>query len=137
MNALTHQFQIDHEIAPPAELALELPLAADLATRWEELHVMASEIGRFGQLGSERVDPEVRDFALNAAVAPEWRRQLADRGLGDLIAVLRPGLTAMKAIEAEGRDPTAAAVSLWREFHRARQALLDLVARDVALPEAN
>jgi len=134
MNALRQNFDIAGEVSPPQELArelaLELPLAADLSPRWQALHELAREIARLGQLGAERADDRVAAFPGSIAVAPAWRRGLAERALSDLVAMLEPGLAALRAIAREGRDPTAAAVSLWREFHRARCGIVDLAACD-------
>lgn len=130
MGELVHRFVAESEVPPPMELALELPLSADLAPRWEALHETAREIARLGQLGAERPCAQVVGFAENAWAAPQWRGALADRALADLMAVVSPGLAALRSIEAEGRDPTAAAVMLWREFHRARASILHLVAPD-------
>lgn len=142
MNALRQNFEIDTQVAPTsglahelaAELALELPLARDLTPRWEEVHAMARDIARLGQLAAEKPRAEIADFPHNALAAPDWRCALADSALGDLSAILQPGLAALRAIEAEGRDPTAAAVTLWREFHHARQGILGLVLPETASP---
>ena len=130
MGELVHNFEAEREVPPPMELALELPLSADLAPRWAALHETARDIARLGQLGAERPCEQIDSFAENAHAAPQWRGALADRALSDLFAVVEPGLTALRTIEKEGRDPTAAAVMLWREFHRARASILHLVAPD-------
>ena len=128
MSALTHDFDLQLEVAPPAELDLELPLAPDFARKWDAIHADAAEIARLGQLGRERQDERIVAFPRQATLTHSWNRKLAARALDDLAAVLSPGLTALRSIEAEGRDPTAAAVALWQEFHRTRATLLDLVA---------
>ena len=127
MSVPFHHFDIESEVAPPAELDLELPLTHDFARKWDALHRDAAKIAAFAQFANEKSDPRIRDFPQRAAEALAWNRALAARSLDDLAAVLTPGLLALRLIEAEGRDPTAAAVNLWREFHRARSALLDLV----------
>ena len=53
----------------------------------------------------------------------ERRRRLIEEGLGDLVAIMEPGLTALLAIHRSGGDPTAPASALWREFLSARGAL--------------
>jgi len=40
---------------------------------------------------------------------------------------MKPGVQALLAVSARGQDPTAAALTLWREYHHARAALLALV----------
>lgn len=130
MNALTHDFAISHEVPPPRELVPGPQLEGGVEGCWERVHAMADAIGRLGQLGKERPSAEIAAFPANLAQAPEWRAGLATRALADLEAVLRPGTQALVTIEAEGRDPVAAAVALWQEFYRARQGILDLVLPD-------
>jgi len=48
-------------------------------------------------------------------------------GIEDLAAVMQPGLRALLSLTAQGQDTTAAALTLWREFHTARTAILDLI----------
>ena len=43
------------------------------------------------------------------------------RGVDDLAAVMQPGLRALLSLTAQGQDTTAAALTLWREFDRARR----------------
>ena len=45
---------------------------------------------------------------------------------------MRAGVQALLAVSARGQDPTAAALSLWREYHHARAALLELVSEPAA-----
>ena len=40
---------------------------------------------------------------------------------------MQPGLRALLALTAKGQDTTAAALTLWREFHCARNAIVDVV----------
>ena len=56
-----------------------------------------------------------------------WRLELANNGVADLTAMMTPGVKALLAVAARGQDPTPAALSLWREYHHARAALLGLV----------
>lgn len=128
MSSLNHEFPIDREVAIPVELALELPLPPDFSGTWKRIHDTAHEIARLGQLGSERLDIRVIGFIDQAKAAPEFRQALIWRAVEDIAAMLAPGLAALQQIEAEGRDPTAAAVTLWREFYRARCNVLEQAA---------
>ena len=49
------------------------------------------------------------------------------RGIDDLAAVMQPGLRALLSLTAKGQDTTSAALTLWREFHTARSAILRLL----------
>ena len=66
------------------------------------------------------------------------RLLLARETIGDIDAMLQPGLAALRAIAARGQDTTAPAIALWREFHASRNALLALVGStqtaEVAVP---
>jgi len=59
--------------------------------------------------------------------ASEWQRQMASQGIEDIDAMMRPGLTAIATITQRGADVQAPAMTLWREFHHAREAVLALV----------
>ena len=58
------------------------------------------------------------------------RLALARDALGDIDAILQPGLTALRNIQARGQDTTAPALALWREFHALRSSLLVLARID-------
>ncbi|MFN2099425.1 hypothetical protein [Altererythrobacter sp. MF3-039] len=127
MSSLNQEFPIDREVAVPAELSLELPLSPDFCRAWKTIHDKAHEVALLGQLGSERLDNRVIGFIDKAKASPAFRQALIWRAIEDISAMLAPGLSALQQIETEGRDPTAAAVTLWREFFKARSAVLDLV----------
>ena len=80
------------------------------------------------QLGREAAVIAPREFAMRAAVAGPARLALAEQGIDDCAAALHTGLTALLTAGEAGRDCTAAALTLWREFDRARSGLLALVA---------
>lgn len=106
--------------APPAD-------AADsLAAGWELLHQAGEAVSGLAQLGLEPLDPLPRDFARRAAAAGPARLALAEQAIDDCAAALHTGLTALIAAAETGRDCTAAALTLWREFDRARSGLLAL-----------
>ena len=56
-----------------------------------------------------------------------WHYEMVAHGIEDLAAVMQPGLRALLSLTAQGQDTTAAALTLWREFHTARTAILDLI----------
>ena len=47
--------------------------------------------------------------------------------LASLVLPMLPWLRALLSLTAQGQDTTAAALTLWREFHTARTAILDLI----------
>lgn len=102
--------------------------AKGLAAGWELLHDAGEAIAQLAQLGSEPRLIAPREFAMRAAAAGPVRLALAEQAIDDCAAALHTGLTALIAGAETGRDITAAALTLWREFDRARTGLLDLTA---------
>ena len=101
---------------------------AGLAAGWALLHEAGQAIAELAQLGSEPMALTPAEFALRAATGGPVRLALAEQGIDDGAAALHTGLTALLAGAAQGRDGTAAALTLWREFDRAREALLALTS---------
>ncbi len=101
---------------------------AGLAAGWALLHEAGQTIAELAQLGSEPMVMAPGEFALRAAAGGPVRLFLAEQGIDDCAAALHSGLTALIAGAAQGRDGTAAALTLWREFDRAREALVALAS---------
>ncbi|MGN3974732.1 hypothetical protein [Tsuneonella sp. SYSU-LHT278] len=104
------------------------PLAS-MDAQWTALQDAANAVATLAGLVSESPSTEVRDFPSAIAEAGGWRLELAANGLADLAAMMTPGVRALLAVSARGQDPVPAALTLWREYHRARAALLALVPR--------
>jgi hypothetical protein len=102
--------------------------AGSLAAGWELLHEAGEAVSGLAQLGREPLALVPRDFALRAAAAGPARLALAEQAIDDCAAALHTGLTVLIAAGEAGRDCTAAALTLWREFDRARSGLLALTA---------
>lgn len=102
--------------------------AAGLAAGWMLLHEAGAAIGDLAQLGRDEAALAPGAFAMRAAAAGPARLALAEQAIDDCAAALHTGLTALMAGAAGGRDTTAAALTLWREYDRARAGLLALTA---------
>ena len=76
--------------------------------------------------GEEPVDVEVRGLPERAVAMGGAKLEMVVRGVDDLAAVMQPGLRALLSLTAQGQDTTSAALTLWREFHNAREAILAL-----------
>jgi hypothetical protein len=98
-----------------------------MSVQWTALNDAAAAVAALAGLAAEKVTPQVRNFPALIRDAGGWRHELAERGVADMAAMMQPGLKALLAVHARGQDPTAAALTLWREFHAARNALLELV----------
>ena len=95
--------------------------------QWAALHEVADAVAAMAGLAPEKRSAQLRDFPAMIGEVGGWRYELANNGVADLSAMMRPGVKALLAVAARGQDPTAAALTLWREFHHARAALVGLI----------
>lgn len=98
-----------------------------MSVEWAALQDAAAAVAAMANLAPERTSPEIRNFPAIIRDAGGARLELAEQGIADLGAMMRPGLTALLAVRARGQDATTPALTLWREFHHARAALLALI----------
>ena len=132
MSAMAHCF--DPAFADD-HAALQPPVPAErdvgvLAPRWEALQRPGAALAGLAQLGEEPPDPRIAGLPARAAAAGGWTFEMVARGAEDLAAVMQPGLRALLSLTAQGRDTTPAAMTLWREFHRSRGAILALLGEE-------
>jgi len=106
-----------------AALAADAPEA--MGWRWEALAEAAQVVAVLG--GIEPTSFEPHDFTALLRDAEPLRRERAEHGIADLVAVMEPGIEALLAVNARGADPRPAAKALWREFAAARAAVLALL----------
>lgn len=136
MNALRHEFDLAHAtMLPPlgdgsagfAPETLADERTQQLEARWEALHLAADAVAQLAQLGHERPVGAIASLPARAARVGGWRCEAVVNGIDDLALVMQTGLRALIAASDQGRDTTAAALTLWREFHAARQAICAFV----------
>ncbi|TMM48272.1 hypothetical protein [Qipengyuania marisflavi] len=132
MSAMSHEFDLSQAtMLPPAKPGPHpIPDAGALASQWDAVHEAAAAVGHLAQLSREDTDYSVQSLPLRAAELGGWHYEMVARGIDDLAAVMQPGLRALLALTADGRDTTAAALTLWREFHIARAAILSIAVQD-------
>lgn len=124
MTAMTHEFDLaGATMLPPIGGAPASRHAGRLAARWEAVHEAADAVARLAQLGRERPAAPVVNVPVRAVAAGGWRCEAVANGIEDLAFVMQTGLRALIAASGEGRDTTPAALTLWREFHAARDAI--------------
>ncbi|MBT8390146.1 MAG: hypothetical protein KJP13_10920 [Altererythrobacter sp.] len=99
-----------------------------IAAGWTAINEAGQEIGRFAALAPEQLEGSLIDFPNAIETTGGARLLLARETIGDINAMLQPGLAALRAIAARGQDTTAPAIALWREFYASRSALLALVS---------
>lgn len=104
--------------------------ASTLARQWAALQDAGSAIAALANLAPEEPSQKTRQFPVLIKNVDGWRLALATNQVADMTAMMQPGLAALLAVNARGQDATAAAITLWREYHAAREAVLAL------LPEA-
>ncbi|WP_338466932.1 hypothetical protein RXV95_15565 [Novosphingobium sp. ZN18A2] len=100
--------------------------ATALSAKWSALQDAGDIVCRLAGLSPDARQPAVCDFPDMMKDAGDWRREIARRGVDDLVAIMEPGLSALMAVRARGADPAPAALALWHEFIAARTALLAL-----------
>jgi len=121
MNATPTDFAaVRHESAAPRG-------ASAMSAQWAALHDAATAVAALAGLANEKPSAQVSNFPALIKDIGGWRMELAINGIADLAAMMKPGVKALLAVSARGQDPTAAALSLWREYDHARAALLALV----------
>jgi len=100
--------------------------ASAMSMQWSAIHDATGVIAMLAGLSVEPMRPEMRNFPAIMRDAGGWRREQAEQGIADLLAVIEPGIAALLAVNARGVNPAAAALALWQEFQAARAALLSL-----------
>ena len=129
MSAMFHPFDLAQAtMLPPTRAELyDAPDSTLLVQRWEAVHEAAAAVGNLAQLGREPLSREIMGLPERAAVRGGWHYDSVARGIDDLAAMMEPGLRALLSLTAQGQDTTAAALTLWREFHTARAAIVAIL----------
>ncbi|WP_324828868.1 hypothetical protein [Qipengyuania zhejiangensis] len=132
MSAISHEFDLSQAtMLPPLNTdPRATPDVATLANQWDAVHEAAAAVGNLAQLGREIVSEDVVSLPLRAAEKGGWHYDMVARRIDDLSAIMQPGLRALLSLTAKGQDTTIAALTLWREFHSARAAILVLAAAE-------
>ena len=125
---MSHEFGLSlASMLPPAsEQDSRINQPAALSVQWGAVHKAAATVGILAQLGEVPVDAEIRELPERAVAIGGAKLAMVVRGIDDLAAVMQPGLRALLSLTAQGQDTTSAALTLWREFHNAREAILAL-----------
>ncbi|WP_162627571.1 hypothetical protein [Erythrobacter sp. KY5] len=96
-------------------------------TRWDALHIRADEVAALAQLAPEKGVRSGKELTDRFTEIEHWQVDLAQRGIEDLDALMKAGLTALETLVERGTDTTAPALALWREFYHGREAVLSLL----------
>lgn len=125
MNMMSAQFARESALPQPERQRLR-PSAQQTSVTWAALQDAGAAVAAMAGAVPDKADARVRNFPAVLRDIGGWRLDLAERGIDDLAAVMRPGLAALLAVAARGQDPANAAQRLWGEFCAAREALLAL-----------
>lgn len=129
MSALSHEFDLAQATMLPPIGGFAPGMVPDIDTlteQWEAVHEAAGAVAALAQLGGEAPPADLADLPARAAAGGGWRYDMTARAIEDIAAFMQPGLRALLALTARGQDTTAAALTLWREFHSARSAIIEL-----------
>lgn len=105
--------------------ANERPLEA-FTHHWRRMHDQAAELAALAGLAQEPHSDALATFPERLFECGADKRALAWQGVDDIDAMLQPGLVALRTIAARGQSAGVPAMALWREFYRAREAVLAL-----------
>ena len=76
--------------------------ASAMSMKWSALHDAAAVVVALSGLAPESMRAEIRNFPAVMRDCGGWRCDLAEQGIGDLSAVMEPGLAALLAAHALG-----------------------------------
>ena len=97
-----------------------------LAEALVALHGQASALALLARLAPEPVEIGGELGAVIARAQP-WQRVVVAQTVDDCRAMLGSGLAALATLIRRGQDPSAPALVLWREFHSARAAMVNVL----------
>lgn len=100
--------------------------ASAFSMKWSALHDAAETVALIAGVEAQGMPPQIRNFPVAMRDASASLRDRAEQGVEDMTAVMEPGLSALLAAHARGANPQPAALALWQEFLKARNALLAL-----------
>jgi len=123
-----------HNAAPNAAQNATMPGSHETGTaepspaamQWAALREAAWAIATLAGPEAEAQAPIAIAFPARLHTLTGIRQQMALEAIGDLVAVMEVGLTAILAAHESGGRPQAAAKALWAEFVNARAGLLVL-----------
>ena len=128
MSAMSHEFDLSLATMLPAvgEREARIPEPAALSAQWDAVHEAAAAVAILAQLGEEPTEKAIRELPARAVAIGGPRLEMIMHSVDDLAAILQPGLRALLTMTSKGQDTTSAALTLWREFHNARSAIVAL-----------
>jgi hypothetical protein len=102
------------------------PPADSLGLRWAALREAAYVVAQLAQVDMVAEAKPQLAFPSALRFADPRRQALIEQSMGDLVALMEPGLAALLLLHERGGDARPAARALWTEFVGSRQGLLAL-----------
>ncbi len=103
-----------------------------LALQWVALREAGAAIAALAGEEIRAGSAEHLAFPRGLRHAHARRQVLIEQMIGDLVAMMEPGVTALLAVHERGGNAAPAARALWQEFVAARSGLLALAPADPA-----
>lgn len=104
-----------------------------LAEALVALHGQAAALALLARLAPEPVEIGGELGMVIVRAAP-WQRALVAQTAADCAAMMESGLAALGTLTRRGRDTSAPALVLWREFHAARAAMVSVLKAPATEP---
>lgn len=101
--------------------------ADPLGLRWAALREAARAIGALAGMHSPEEIAALLAFPGGLRHVEPRRARLIEQSIGDLVAIMEPGVAALLSVHEKGGDVVPAAKALWQEFVSARQGLMALI----------
>ncbi|MDG6079385.1 hypothetical protein E3U23_09290 [Erythrobacter litoralis] len=130
MNALSHSFDRDTAATLPSYGPVAIEDLDALRKQWSALHEAAAAVCDIARIARFEPVESVLSLPERAEAVGGERYRMVREGVGDLVAIMQPGMRALLAVSAEDKETRAPAVVLIEEFHAARDAILSLVDVD-------
>jgi len=109
------------------------PDLARLERQWAAINAAAEAVLGLAGSAFQVASPEpLPHFPKAVAALTGARKRLVEDSLGDLVAIMEPGLAALLAVHERGGNAAVPAQALWHEFASAR-AMLVAIALDQPL----
>jgi len=113
---------------PESSLHDATPTRLDaLALQWSALRSAAGAVAELAGHQAQLAAAADLAFPVRLRAAPPHRRLMIEQAIGDLVAVMEPGVAALLSVHESGADASPAARALWQEFAAAREGIFALV----------
>ncbi|MEZ5689782.1 MAG: hypothetical protein R3E21_13515 [Caenibius sp.] len=104
--------------------------ADPVVMKWAGLQDAAAVVATLAGLQPDEPESERTTFSTAMRHLHGWRRDLAERSINDISAVMETGIAALISAQARGSAAVPAARALWNEYIQARSSVLAIIGID-------